>query len=123
VFEYSPGVVSDHEKVMQDIDKLLAGAPADLPLVERTLTDGYATALALETERVRLQKRVGALTAALDEGDVRRKSRELSRLAQEVELSEAALARLRALLARLRTEYSELVAAASRVPARGRRRR
>jgi hypothetical protein len=115
--------VSDHEKVMQDIDELLAGAPADVALVERTLTDGYATALALETERLRLQKRLGALAAAHEEGDVRGKSRELSQLVRQVELSEAALARLRALLVRLRTEYSELAEAASRVPAGRRRRR
>ena len=48
--------------LLEQIDELLAepapeGEPASLDVLERTLTDGYAYALALEAERWRLEQR------------------------------------------------------------------
>jgi hypothetical protein len=102
----------DHEALLGELATLLASSPRDLELLERRLTDGYATALSLEGERWRLTRRLGAVASTLDDGDLEAKSRELSDLAQRIELSEATLVRLRKVLARLRGEYSEAAAAA-----------
>jgi len=102
----------DHEALLGEIGTLLASSSRDLELLERTLTDGYATALSLEGEHWRLTRRLGAVASSLDEGDLEAKSRELSELAHRIELAEATLARLREVLARLRGEYSEAAAAA-----------
>ena len=104
----------DHEALLGEIGTLLASSSRDLELLERTLTDGYATALSLEGEHWRLTRRLGAVASNLDDGDLESKSRELSDLAYRIELSETTLARLREVLARLRGEYSEAAAAASR---------
>jgi hypothetical protein len=93
---------------MEEIGVLLASPPEDVTLVERTLTDGYATALTLETERLRLEKQIRAVAASMERGDVRQKSRELSELTRRVERSDDDLAMLRTLLARLRGEYSAM---------------
>ena len=107
----------DHEALLGEIGTLLASSSRDLDLLERALTDGYATALSLEGEHWRLTRRLGAVASSLDSGDLDAKSRELSELAHRIELSEATLTRLREVLARLRGEYSEAAAAAG---ARGR---
>ena len=51
--------------VLERIDALLGGAPP-VPELERTLTDGYATALALEGERLRIERRMDGVAAAID---------------------------------------------------------
>ena len=104
----------DHEVLLGEIGTLLASSSRDLELLERTLTDGYATALSLEGEHWRLTRRLGAVASTLKEGDLDEKSRELSDLAYRIERSEATLLRLREVLARLRGEYSEAAAAARR---------
>jgi hypothetical protein len=103
----------DHEALLGEIGTLLASSSRDLELLERTLTDGYATALSLEGEHWRLTRRLGAVASTLENGDLEARSRELSELAQRIELSEATLARLREVLGRLRGEYSQAAAAAS----------
>jgi hypothetical protein len=72
-----------------------------LEQVEVTLTDGYAEALALEAERARLARRIGAL-AALDGGDAGARSRELSLLSRQLLEAEGKLSGLRSVLVRLR---------------------
>ena len=52
--------------VQEQIEKLLvADAPA-LAHVEKTLTDGYAEALVLETERLRIERHLGSLREQLN---------------------------------------------------------
>jgi hypothetical protein len=51
--------------VLERIDALLGGAPHVLEL-ERTLTDGYATALKLEGERIRIERKIDGVAAAID---------------------------------------------------------
>jgi hypothetical protein len=80
----------------------LIGASATTEEVERTLTDGYAEALALEAERWRIHRQIGEAAAGLEDGDsegVRR----LSRLAQRLAKTDGDLARLRDRLAELRS--------------------
>jgi chromosome segregation ATPase len=99
--------VSDHQALLDEIDALLASASRDAAVIERTLTDGYAQALSLEAERWRIQKRLGAVAATLQAGDVSKKTKELSELAQRLESQNAALIELRHLLTQLRSEYTE----------------
>lgn len=57
--------------MVQQIEQLLNDSAPTLAHVEDTLTEGYATALALEAERLRLQRRLGevARTATADHSD------------------------------------------------------
>ena len=75
--------------------------PAKPDEVERTLTDGYAEALALEAERWRIHRRIGEAAAQLEDGndaDVR----ELSTLARRLAQTDGDLATLRDRLSALR---------------------
>ena len=74
----------------------------DLEQIERTLTDGYAHALNLEAENVRLGRRIAEVTQGLQRGDTIRKARELSSLARRLDGNTGDLERLRAALAALR---------------------
>jgi hypothetical protein len=77
-----------------------AGAPS-LDAIELTLTDGYAEALVLEAERLRIERRLGEV--ARDAGDVeaRNVAAELAELSERLETTDGELARLRSLLRRL----------------------
>jgi len=98
--------------MMGQLSALLASAPRDRERIEQTLTDGYAHALSLEAERWRVQERLRALAATIEPGDLEEKTKELSELARRIELQDGVLVQLRELLARLRTEYAEVAAAA-----------
>jgi hypothetical protein len=77
-----------------------AGAPT-LARLEDTLTDGYAQALALEAERLRLERRLGEVAREADGGDPSRLSAELTLLASRLTRADGELAKLRALLGSL----------------------
>jgi ABC-type phosphate transport system auxiliary subunit len=72
------------------------GAPS-LSTIESTLTDGYAEALALEAERLRIERRLGEV--ARDAGDVAAHSvaAELVELSERLDTADGELARLRSL--------------------------
>jgi hypothetical protein len=74
-----------------------AGAPT-LDAIESTLTDGYAEALALDAERLRIERRLGEV--ARDAGDVEAHNvaAELAALSERLETADGELARLRSLL-------------------------
>ena len=91
----------------EDIHALLQEAPgaeqgAFLARLEHTLTDGYARALALEAERVRLERRMGELTDGLcdDPGDA--PTDELATVARQLSDADSELTSLRGILAHLR---------------------
>jgi ABC-type phosphate transport system auxiliary subunit len=94
------------------IEALLATAPAgkqySLPEIEHTLTDGYAHALALEGERLRVERRVDEVTARLDGGDTERQANELSLLTRRLARIDEELSSLRARLGVLRLRAREL---------------
>jgi ABC-type phosphate transport system auxiliary subunit len=95
--------------LLEQIDELLAEPaeePASLARLERTLTDGYAYALELESERWRLEQRMSELTAELDEGDQELKARELALLSDRLATNASTLASLRGTLTRLRAHTS-----------------
>lgn len=88
--------------LLDEISALMVASDVDRERVERTLTDGYAHALHLEVERVRLQRRVDELTAGLRRGDGTVKTRELSALSKQLDGNADDLTRLRGILADLR---------------------
>jgi hypothetical protein len=66
--------------------------------MEHTLTDGYARALELERERLRLERRIGELTHQIDGPE---QVGELRRLAEDLRSADDELGNLRDMLAGL----------------------
>ena len=89
-------------ELFDQIDALLSSSVHDLDRIERTLTDGYAYALNLEAEGIRLEKRLSALAQGIQRGDTAKKARELSDLAQRIDANGDDLSKLRGLLGDLR---------------------
>lgn len=91
---------------MADLDariaELIASPERDVARVESTLTDGYAMALALEAERVRLERRLAAAARSLRPGDPEEKTIEVSELARRLSGNAGELGELRGRLSELR---------------------
>ena len=106
--------VNDLRTLFEQIDDLMAeSADVDLARFERTLTDGYARALALEGERLRLSKRINELAASLAEGGVEAKTEEIASAVERLEESGSDLSALRRALAGLRDRAEAARAAAA----------
>lgn len=93
--------------LLEQIDELLAEPsateePATLARLERTLTDGYAYALALEAERWRLERRMSELAGELNDGNQELKAEELAQLSRRISNNNSVLSVLRRTLTRLR---------------------
>ena len=93
--------------LLERIDELLASQsreeePATLARLERTLTDGYAHALSLEAERLRLERRMSELAGALHEGNKEQKAEELVQVSRRITSAHADIERLRCSLSELR---------------------
>jgi ABC-type phosphate transport system auxiliary subunit len=92
----------------EDIHALLQEAPgaeqggAFLARLEHTLTDGYARALVLEAERVRLERRMDELTDGLRDDPADAPTDELATIARRLNDADTELSSLRGTLARLR---------------------
>lgn len=90
--------------VLTEIRSLLElPAGAELPSrasLEHTLTSGYAYALGLERDRVRLERRLHAALRSVGEAS----SGELSQLTEQLADAERELADVRALLSELREQ-------------------
>jgi predicted nucleic acid-binding Zn-ribbon protein len=89
-------------ELLDRIRVLIADAASDLDQIERTLTDGYAQALTIEAENVRLEKRISELAQGIQRGDTAKKARELSDLARRIDANGDDLSQLRSLLGDLR---------------------
>jgi hypothetical protein len=70
--------------------------------MEMTLTEGYARALALEADSLRIQRRIDAITTAMGEGRGEPQTKKLAKLARRLAVSEEELAGLRETLAALK---------------------
>ena len=77
----------------------LAADDAERSRVERTLTDGYASAMALEAERLRLERRIGEVAAQVSVRNPGAKTEELEDLSIRLSRASTDLRRLRELLA------------------------
>ena len=98
--------------IVEEITSLLAepehgSRRPSLARLEDTLTSGYARALELEAEQLRLERRIGDVTSRLGDG-ADADADELALLARRVSTAEGELRRLRSLLASLRTRASAL---------------
>ena len=98
-------VLHEVAAVLERIDALLRGAPP-VPELERTLTDGYATALALEGERIRIERKMDGVAAAIDADPDG--ARELSALAERRAKVDSDLSHLRERLGVLKERTREL---------------
>ena len=101
------------DPLMAEISALLAEAdgPDDPAQLERTLTDGYARALALEAERWRLEQRIGKMTAAVAQGET--PSRELAAAVRVLKRLDSEIGALRQELGRLQHRHSSAVRSAA----------
>jgi hypothetical protein len=95
--------MDDLRPLIDRIRSLLDGRAADpggvLTDVEHTLTDGYALALELELERLRLARQMAELARTVERPE---EAGELRRLSARLVGTEAELAEIRTLLAELR---------------------
>lgn len=101
--------------MLQDVNQLLDRiaacvdeAPRDRDAVERTLTDGYAQALALEAERYRLQRRLAEVAQGLAREGAAIDPGELATIAARLEGNSGDLTRLRDVLGELRKHADAL---------------
>jgi hypothetical protein len=85
--------------LIERVSALLGDSVRD---VEGTLTDGYAGALALEAERVRLERRFAELARALADNQGSEGLPELRSLRLDISRTDDELSRLRAVLALVR---------------------
>jgi ABC-type phosphate transport system auxiliary subunit len=103
--------------LLREITQLIAEpqsgeqAPS-LARIEHTLTAGYARALELEAERLRLERRIARVAAELADGPHDLRAAELASLAQRASSAGEDLAELRRMLASLKLRASELRAVA-----------
>ena len=97
------------DALMAQIAALLTEAEGrdDPAQLERTLTDGYARALALEAEHWRLQQRIRKMTAAETASPV-----ELAAAVRQLKRQEDEIGRLRQELGRLQLRHSSAVRSA-----------
>ena len=79
--------------------------------IERTLTDGYASALALEGERLRIEREIDGVTSAINNGDPERRAEELTLLTRRRSKVDSDLTHLRNRLDLLRRRVREIRAA------------
>ena len=102
--------------LLEQIDELLAQPsteePAALARLERTLTDGYAYALALEAERWRLERRLSELAGELDDTNHELKAKELALLSNRLTSNADVLTDLRGTLSQLRARATAVRAGA-----------
>jgi ABC-type phosphate transport system auxiliary subunit len=102
VFESIPAL-------FEQIDELLAEPaptqePATRARLERMLTDGYAHALSLEAERLRLERRMSELAGQLNDGNQEQKAQELVQVSRRITRANGEIERLRSTLSQLRAQ-------------------
>jgi hypothetical protein len=103
--------------LLEQIDELLtassqADEPATLARLERTLTDGYAHALSLEAERLRLERRMTELADELHDGNREQKAQELAQVSRRISRAGAEIDSLRNTLSQLRAHATAVRATA-----------
>jgi ABC-type phosphate transport system auxiliary subunit len=99
--------------IHDDIRSLLDAPPTgkdapSLDSIEHTLTSGYARALALEAERLRIERKLADVASRLANETTDEDASEVAQLGQRLSVADDDLARLRGLLVSLRTRADEV---------------
>ena len=106
----APPTPIDFGTLCDELDALIEAPPARdnaaRASVERTLTDGYASAMTLEGERLRLERRIGEVAKQVSVANRGAKTEELADLALQLSQASSELEHLRKLLARARRRAS-----------------
>jgi hypothetical protein len=98
-----------HDEIRTLLDAPAGGDDApSLGDIEDTLTAGYATALALEAEQLRLERRIAEVAAMLGDEKSDLRHSEIAELGQQLSAANCDLTRLRDLLSSLRTRANEV---------------
>ena len=105
----SPAAI-DYASLCDELDALIQAPPArdgaGRDRVERTLTNGYAGAMRLEAERLRLERRIGEVAAQVSVKHRGAKTEELADLSLRLSHASGELSHLRKLLAAARRRSS-----------------
>jgi chromosome segregation ATPase len=99
-------MIYDQIRSMLEAPPSGAKAPS-LDEIEDTLTAGYANALALDAERLRIERKIAEIATNLD-ADHEPRAAELATLSQRLTAADGDLAQLRLLLSSLRTRANEV---------------
>jgi hypothetical protein len=104
--------------IHDDIRSLLDASPTgedapSLDHIEHTLTSGYARALALESERRRIERKLADVAARLADETTDEDASEVAQLGQRLSVADDDLTRLRGLLVSLRMRADEVRSAAA----------
>jgi hypothetical protein len=104
----APSTAIDFGTLCDELDALIEGPPARDDVararLERTLTDGYAQALSLEAQRLKLERRIGKVASQVSDADAR--TDELSDLSLRLSCASRELNQLRSLLVAARRRVS-----------------
>jgi len=91
------------ERIQELLSAPVLGVDApSLARIEDTLTDGYARALALEAERLRIERRLAELARMVNGDDPAGSAGELAALSEQLGCTDGELSRLRGVLGVLR---------------------
>jgi hypothetical protein len=106
----APPAAIDFRKLCDQLGALIQAPPARdeaaRARLERTLTDGYAQALTLEGERLKLERRIGQVASEVSVDTRGAKTEELADLSHRLRRASGELAHLRKLLTALRRNAS-----------------
>ena len=100
-------MIQDEIRTLLDAPPSGEKAPS-LDDIEHTLTAGYASALALEAERWRLERKIAEVAAQLGGKPRRDEHSELTQLGQRLSVADGDLSNLRGLLTSLRSRADEV---------------
>jgi hypothetical protein len=100
-------MINDRIRSMLAAPPTGAEAPS-LDEIEETLTAGYANALALDAERLRIERQIAVVAASLGAEAEDPSTAELATLGQRLSAADGDLAQLRALLSSLRTRADQV---------------
>lgn len=105
-------MTDEQKSILSEIEALLEpGTETGLEALEHTLTAGYATALALEAERWRLERQIAEAAGLLSEGQGRGHAEEIAKLARRLADADDEIVRLRGVLGSLRQRTDQARAA------------